>query len=264
MSAAFAAFATIAYLKAHPSDRSTQWNWFALAWVLTLASMLGKPAAVALPVAFLMLDVYPLRRFNRREKDAVSGGTAGVWLEKIPFVTLIVVFSALAYEAKSNARSVSIPTWSRLGAQVGQASYAALFYPAKTVWPTNLCASYPLPRSMDWHDSTFLLAMLGLTAVTLAILLVRNRYTGLAVAWSTYLAVTAPTLGLFRFNARIAADRYSYFGTVPLFAVLSGLILRAIWPRRFRVVALSAVSLLAWSLIGTEVALFLAAIADLA
>src|SRR5262249_27747560 len=51
------------------------------AWVLFLLSCLSKSAAVTLPLVMLIVDPYLGRRLTR-----------AVWLEKIPFFVLSIVF----------------------------------------------------------------------------------------------------------------------------------------------------------------------------
>jgi hypothetical protein len=62
--ALFLMLAVLAYLRAHPPEGPTRRGWALAALGLYVAAVLSKAVAVPLPLVFLILDVYPLRRLG--------------------------------------------------------------------------------------------------------------------------------------------------------------------------------------------------------
>ena len=62
--ALFSMLAVLAYLRAFRSGTSPDWTWLAGSLALFVAALLFHALAVSLPIVFLTLDVYPLRRFG--------------------------------------------------------------------------------------------------------------------------------------------------------------------------------------------------------
>src|SRR5271157_5459368 len=62
--ALFSMLAVLAYLRAFWLGTSPEWGWLVVSFVLFVAALLCKAAAVSLPAMLLILDVYPLRRFG--------------------------------------------------------------------------------------------------------------------------------------------------------------------------------------------------------
>jgi Flp pilus assembly protein TadD len=63
-SVTFSLLATLAYLRANPSLGVFRPSWMIASSVLIVLAVLTKGSAVVLPFVFLILDVYPLRRFD--------------------------------------------------------------------------------------------------------------------------------------------------------------------------------------------------------
>src|SRR5437870_13213882 len=135
------------YLRARErEERGRGWYWLSVA-VFVLA-LLSRSMAVNLPIVLLILDVYPLRRL---------GGAVGWWsaparrvyVEKIPFVLLAAVASAVALMAQlSHDTMVSVVQLTALG-RLAVSVYGLSFYPWKTVAPRNPSPRYEPPPAVD-------------------------------------------------------------------------------------------------------------------
>ena len=71
----------LCYLKAAENESvgSSPWGWMGVAWFLYALSLLGKEAALTLPFALLVLDVYPLRRLRGGPTEMVrTTGSSGM------------------------------------------------------------------------------------------------------------------------------------------------------------------------------------------
>ncbi len=202
----------ICYLKIYRSDgsRSTK----AAAWVLIffICSLLSKPWGITLPAILLILDVYPLRRF-----DADKSWVRSAWnllVEKIP---IILIAAAFAFVAVIAQEGWSIRTAGHsLTDRFIQAAYGLSFYPFKTLLPINLSPLYLLPHDFNPFQAKYILIALLTPAATIGLFLKWRRWPWGITAWICYAAIVSPVLGLSQSGNQIAADRYTYLSCLPL------------------------------------------------
>lgn len=203
---------------------------YVFALVLLALSLAAKAWGITFCVLLLVLDVFV---FRRRER-----GAAVPWrtllLEKVPFLPLGVVFGALALWAQASAGSTLKGLASHGVAQrVAQAAYAAVFYPAKTLWPAELRVVYALPEPFDPFAPRFVAAILVALTLTLAALACVRRSRGVAAcagAWLAFLVVVAPVSGLAQAGPQLVAERYTYLACAPF--AFAGAFVLARWPLR--------------------------------
>src|SRR5881409_3103620 len=202
--------------------------WLSVA--VFVCALLSKSMVVNLPVVLLILDVYPLRRL---------GGAVGWWsaparrvyVEKIPFVLLAAVASAVALMAQlSHDTMVSVVQLSGLG-RLAVSVYGLSFYLWKTVAPVNLSPLYELPPTVNPWAPPFLLSYGLVVAITALVLALRRPLPGLLAAWVAYVVVLLPVLGIFQSGPQIAADRYTYLASLGWAILVSAGVLSH-WRRR--------------------------------
>lgn len=174
-----------------------------LAFVLAL---LSKPMAVTLPFVLLLLDVWPLNRFQ------VSGFKLQtfkplVW-EKTPFFALMILLCAATYWIQHDYAAMT--PWEKLGLapRVANAINSYLVYPAQLFWPVNLAAIYPFPK--DFDALTTSLKALVLVAISIFCAAQIRRRPQLAVGWCWYLGTALPVIGIVQVGEQALADRYTY------------------------------------------------------
>jgi Tfp pilus assembly protein PilF len=197
--------------------------WLIVAcWVLLLAALLCKSLAVPLPLIFLVLDVYPLRRLGAGGGPGPGAGrfVRGVWLEKLPFFLLGGLFAALAYRARSSLEVVARTR--SLSARVAQVGYSLAYYPLKTVVPSDLMPFHPIRNGASLDEPRFQLCAASVLGLTILLFLLRRRWPGLLTGWVSYLLLIAPNSGIVRIGTMLVADRYSYLATMPGFVVAAG------------------------------------------
>ena len=190
-------------------------------FVLFAAANLSHAPAVTLPAVLLILDVYPLRRLGGGPGRWLGPAARRVWLEKVPFVALSLVFMGIAVTAKAEDRAIGVLGQDGALGRIAQACYATWFYLVKTVIPRDITAFYPRPRHVDWRAPPFLLSILATLAVSAGLWALRRRWPGLLAAWLSYLVILAPNSGLIPVGPQLAADRYSYM------AMLGGVMVAA-------------------------------------
>lgn len=192
------------------------------AWKLYLGSLLSgicaclaKPSAVSLPLALLVLDVYPLERMKDGWKRLLA--------EKAPFllVSLGAGLLALAGQRASSALAPMVDV--SLAGRFLLASRAALFYLGKTAWPFHLSPVYSgdnLP--IGWASVS---GPIALTAILfMCLLLWKRRIKSPLAAFLLYLVLLFPVSGFFRAGAVALADRFAYLPALAVSFALGGLL----------------------------------------
>src|SRR6266571_1160185 len=226
LSGLFYLSAVLAYLRAcDREERGRGWYWGAVA--LFAGALLSKSMAVNLPVVLMILDVYPLRRIGgsigRRSKPARR-----IYVEKIPFVLLAAVASAIAVMAQFSIHAALPLAQLSVPGRLAVSAYGLSFYLGKMIVPVNLSPLYELPRSVSPWAMPFILSFGLAIAITAIVLSLRRRMLGLPAAWLAYLVVLLPVLGIFQSGPQIAADRYTYLAGLG-WAILAGAGLLSGW-----------------------------------
>lgn len=193
--------------------------------------LLAKPMLVTLPCALLLLDVWPLGRWDRgprpaRPADSAGGPlrvapASGGWLllEKLPLLAVGIVASAVTMVAQRSSSGVVPMGEISLAARLANAVISYGWYLQKTVWPTGLTVFYVHPRD-DWDRMTLVGAVMLLASVTLAACLAARRMPCLLVGWLWFLGTLVPVIGLVQSGEQARADRFVYVPHIGLFAGL--------------------------------------------
>ena len=196
--------------------------------VLFALGLMAKPMLVTLPVALLLLDYWPLKRFEE------PGGAGRLFREKIPLFALSVASSLATLLAQVKGASAVSLERIPATARVANAFVAAASYIVKTVWPSSLAVYYPHPGAGQdaWKIAAAALLVIGLT-----VLAVRRARTSpyLATGWFWYLATLVPVIGLVQVGSQAMADRYTYVPLIGLFIAVSWGVPELVSRWRFRV-----------------------------
>ena len=173
-------------------------------------SLLAKSMAVTFPFVLLLLDYWPLRRFDWPPKPA---GLRPLVMEKLPLLAISAAASVAAFQAQRNWGAVASLSNLPLVTRAGNAAVAYLAYLGKTFWPSDLAVFYPA-RVPEPGSAT--LALVVLVAVTfLAWRWIETR-PYFAVGWLWYLGMLVPVIGLVQVGIQAMADRYTYMPMVGL------------------------------------------------
>jgi protein O-mannosyl-transferase len=194
---------------------------------LFAAGLMSKPMLVSAPVILLLLDYWPLHRFEQRSstkgkaKIAKSGDQRRVirslFLEKIPLLLLSAASCVITFVVQKRATGAIPPLPFLWRVQNALASY--VIYVWKTFWPTNLAVFYPHPNNTlpIWE---VILAIVFLLAITLTAIVFRRERPYLFTGWFWYLAMLFPVIGLVQVGEQGHADRYTYLPSIGLFLIL--------------------------------------------
>jgi Flp pilus assembly protein TadD len=210
----FVLAATWAYLRAVDGVEPARPRWIAATGVALAAAILSKGAALPLPVALLLLDVYPLRRLTR----------AAAWAllrEKIALFLVSLMGSVVVIYAVRHGALLTRSEEYGVAARVAVAAYSFCAYPLRFFWPAALSPLYEMPARIHLSEPRFGLAVLGFLLVSAILIFLCRRWpAGLAV-WAFSVIMLAPTSLALRLGADLAPDRYSYLSGLGL-ALLVG------------------------------------------
>jgi Flp pilus assembly protein TadD len=187
--------------------------WQALSLATFAAALLSKAAAMPLPAVLLLLDAYPLRRWN--------AGWKRLTIEKLPYLVLATATAVAALIALP--RGAGVTSYESYGpvSRVGMVAYSFMFYPIKFILPVRLSPMYELPARVDLVSWPFLPALLGVAGVTAALVLGRTRWPGGLAAWTYSALMVLPVSGVVHAGSQLVNDRYSYLSGIG-FAVVAG------------------------------------------
>src|SRR5438876_2748355 len=194
--------------------------------VLFAAGLMSKPMLVSAPVILLLLDYWPLRRFEQlssrkdRGKIAKSGDqwrlARDLFLEKVPLLVLSAGACVITFVLQKRATGAIPPLPLLWRVQNAVASY--VIYVWKTLWPTRLAVFYPHPNDTlaTWE---VMLAIGLLLAITVAAIVFRRERPYLFTGWFWYLGMLVPVIGLIQVGEQGHADRYTYLPHIGLFVL---------------------------------------------
>ena len=174
---------------------------------LFAAALLSKPAAVAMPLALLALDAWPLRR---REPPAA------LVAEKAPLLALSAA-SCLATLAAARGSSVyALPA----GVRLANAALAYAGYLRRLAWPSGLAVFYPHPEGAVSYAAAAAAAA-GLAFALALAWRQRARRPWLLTGAAWFLLMLLPMIGLVQVGRQALADRYAYLALIgPALAVV--------------------------------------------
>jgi len=220
----------ICYLKAAEKESigQSRWGWMSAAWIFYALSLLGKEAALTLPLALFVLDFYPLKRFPGAWREWSGTKARRVWWEKVPF--LLIALAAAIKAVLAKGQSGTIYTWENYGLlpRLAQVLYSFAFYLWKTLTPIELSPLYALrPFAGPWSLS-FLATGVVVLSLTVGLFIFRRRWTAGLAAWVFYAILLLPVSGIVAFGPYVAADRFSYIPCA-LWAVVPGTGLLWVW-----------------------------------
>jgi Tfp pilus assembly protein PilF len=176
-------------------------------------ALMSKPMAVTLPVIMILMDYWPLKRFEPQQ------GKINLLLEqlkeKTPFfiVSALLIVFTLTIPNERDLRNLP------LGLSFANASVSAITYLAKTLWPHNMAVFYPFPDKIPlWQVSG---AVILLIFITTAVILMMKRRPYLFVGWFWYIITILPVIGIIHIADFAMADRYYYLPSIGIAVMLA-------------------------------------------
>jgi len=238
LSTFFGLLSLIAYTRYAEAPSIRRYAWVAIMLALGL---LAKPMLVTWPFVMLLLDYWPLRRFQRSEvrgqparlparEDFRSSLGGGGWsvvrslvVEKIPLFALVAASAVVTSVAQSHLGAVRTFTEAPLTLRLSNVLVSYAKYLLLACWPNGLAVFYPFPKAgiPAWQ---VIGAALLLIAITAFCFFQRKLRPYLIVGWLWFMGTLVPVIGLVQVGAQTMADRYFYIPSIGLFiAIVFGL-----------------------------------------
>lgn len=220
--------------------------------------LMAKPMLVTLSFVLLLLDYWPLKRFEQKKSAedlrtepgqpapaekrkgksgkrqpvksavkteppaAVKDPWALMWpllREKIPLFSLTAISCVVTYYAQQAGGAVASIEAFPLGDRVSNAVVSYILYIGKMIWPAHLAVLYPHPGSLPlWQ---VLGAVFLLAAATFMAVWRSKSFPYLAVGWLWYVGTLVPVIGIVQVGGHAMADRYTYIPLIGLFIIAS-------------------------------------------
>jgi tetratricopeptide (TPR) repeat protein len=180
------------------------------AFVLALMS---KPMVITLPVIMILLDYWPLKRFESQKSNLFFWQLK----EKISFIILSAVLVIISLQNPIKPAIKLFPLISRLA----NAPVAFVTYLIKTFWPHDMAVFYPFPSQIPvWQamGATFLIIV-----ISAFVILKARRLPYLFVGWFWFAITIAPVIGIIQISihAYAMADRYHYLPSIGIVMMLA-------------------------------------------
>jgi len=207
---------------------------FLLVVLVFALAALSKPMVVTLPFVLLLLDYWPLGRFQWRhqsraealsksESVKLSCQSSPLWrliAEKIPLFILAAVLSIMTFIAQKSGGATMQIDEMPVKVRIPNALFSYAKYIEKMIWPSRLAVFYPHPGSTlsIW---LVLAGVLLLLAVSVCVIRLARSRRYLLVGWLWYLGTLVPVIGLVQVGSQARADRYMYLPMIGLLIMLT-------------------------------------------
>ena len=213
----------VSYLKYTSSEQGRQkvLNYI-LCMLFFIFSLMSKPMAVTLPVVFIILDIYPLRRLELRSLFKFHHK---VFVEKLPFITLGLASAIITMVAQQKEiASFEVHPGERILVAFGSLG----FYLFKTIWPIDLFPLYPYPSQISLLSLQYASSLFLISGITVFCVLSWKKHKVFSAVWVYFIVTLLPVLGIVKVGTQAAADRYTYLPSAGPF-LLMGLCIAWLW-----------------------------------
>jgi hypothetical protein len=181
-----------------------------------VCALMSKPMVVTLPLIMILLDYWPLKRFESKKENWV------LWQfkEKIPFFILsaVIIIITLYSPNDANISAKGVPLASRLA----NAPVSFLTYLTKTFWPQDMAVLYPfLFNIRAWQ---VLCASSMILVISVAVIVLAKRLPYLFAGWSWFAITIVPVIGIIQISSEAPyamADRYHYLPSIGITVMLA-------------------------------------------
>lgn len=198
------------------------WFYF-LTLLFFILSLFSKAQAVTLPLVLLLIDFY-----NGRIKDR------NVWLNKIPFLALSVLFGLIAILNEGTTGNITdgmMINYNGLD-MIFLVFYSYVFYFVKLIFPFNLSAIYVYPpKEGGWLPLEYYLSVLVFLAIIYMVYRLARRDRMYLVGFLMFFITISLNIQLIPSRLFIVTDRYTYFPYIGLFLMIAYALFEDPWTK---------------------------------
>ncbi len=198
--------------------QTKKWSFKLWSFLLFGLSLLSKTPAVTLPAVLILMDYYSGRKDHRR-----------IWLEKIPFVLLSLLFIRIAFAARAEVSHMwSLSEQYSFFQSVVLILWSYAFYVFKLFWPVHLSPLYYYPGTFDggiglihYLGAAFSLLLFGFFIYRL----IRALYSGkwkdaVLFGLGFFLINISVVIHFVPVGIQVVAERYVYLPYLGLFFII--------------------------------------------
>jgi len=183
--------------------------------------LMSKPMLVTLPVILLLLDYWPLKRFEIAAEGGrlrIKGGDLRrLLLEKAPLAAMAVISAAVTVIAQRTATAKLDVI--DVGPRITNVFVSYARYIVEMLWPADLVAFYPYKDKPQYPAA--LAALVFLAAASIAAVYLSRRLRYVLVGWLWYVITLIPVIGIIRVGSQSHADRYTYIPLIGIFIIIA-------------------------------------------
>ncbi|MBI4558406.1 MAG: tetratricopeptide repeat protein [Candidatus Hydrogenedentes bacterium] len=219
ISALFWLLTMLAYLNYTRQPTVRRWLMVAVCLVLGL---MAKPMLVTLPLVLLLMDYWPLNRWDTGVNQSQPWRTSRTLLvaEKVPLLILAFLSCAITYHTAQSSGIIRTFHDARLSVRLinGVVSYGTYLF--KTIVPHSFAIFYPNPTSIPpaWQVAVSLFVLIAGTATAV---LWWRRAPYFFLGWWWFIVSLLPVIGVVQYGTHVQADRYTYIPLIGLFIALT-------------------------------------------
>lgn len=188
-----------------------------LCLAMFILGLMSKPMLVTLPVILILLDIWPLKRFQLTHDNAVK--TLMILIkEKLPFFALSLASGIITIYAQRSGGAVRSLHEVPLGLRLENAVVSYVTYLLNIFWPHDLAVLYPIKRP---SLLVFFGALLILMAISMALFKHGKKSPAILAGWLWYVITLLPVIGILQVGSQAMADRYTYIPAIGIFIIIA-------------------------------------------
>jgi len=199
--------------------------------------LMAKPMLVTLPFVLLLLDVWPLGRFQT--EGQAERGKRAAWrkavIEKWPLFGLAIGMSVVTILAQRAGGALTDLAVLPVSERVANALLALLDYTRDAFWPARLAIFYPHPEA-GIPALQLAGALVFVVGCSIGSVRLFRRAPAVTIGWLWFIGMLLPVIGLVQVGSQARADRYTYLPLIGLAIAVawgvSGLV--SLWLREGR------------------------------
>ena len=188
---------------------------YVICFILFALALMSKSMLISLPLLMLLLDYWPLGRYQLFSTNDGLNTNTKLLLEKVPFFILSILSAMLTIWAQYEN---TMPHYLTFPLRVINAVVSCTSYLKKTFLPIDLAIYYPFISSFPlWQ---ILGSFLLLIVITVFAVYYFKKMPFLSVGWFWYLGTLVPVSGLIPVGAPMA-DHYTYLPSIGIAMMLA-------------------------------------------
>ena len=231
---------------------SSRLDKYLLVILFFILGLMAKPMLVTLPFVLLLLDYWPLQRFQLKSSKNNNPAKQrpfyfGLIWEKIPLFFLSAASGVVTYLVQKSGGAVSSLVVIPFHDRITNALVSYVSYIGKILWPHNLAVLYPYQRSIAlWKIAG---AGMLLTMISVFVFRMLRSKPYFAVGWLWYLGTLVPVIGIVQVGSQALADRYTYVPLIGIFLMVAWGISDWVSKRHYRRIILFTLTAIIFSLL---------------